>query len=328
MMLRITEAQGSSAARVLCLEGSICEQTASELDAACAPGVERATPLVLELGGVRFVDAVGATLLRELRRRGWELPGASPFVLAMIERDPTGEAGSSDSQGAAAAPDVARAADRQDASGPDSVSAEEADLLRELRAGSHAAFERLVRKSSGPLLAVARRLLPNEEDARDAVQEGFLSAFKALPSFAGDAKLSTWLHRIVLNAALMKLRSRRRRPEESIDDLLPCFDETGEWVSPTTAWAAPTESEVESRETRMMVRRSIDRLPETFRTVLLLRDIEDLDTEETAVILGVTPNAVKIRLHRARQALRSLLEREMSHRPDRDGRDDSAQPIG
>lgn len=184
----------------------------------------------------------------------------------------------------------------------------EAELLAGLRAGNGEAYERLVRTYGGRLLAVARRFLPNEDDARDALQEAFLSAFRAIGNFQEGARVSTWLHRIVINAALMKLRSRRRKPEESIDNLLPTFLEDGhrENVGPT--WKETAESALQKRETRTLVRECIDRLPESYRTVLLLRDIEELDTEEAAQLLGVSPNAIKIRLHRARQALRSLLD--------------------
>jgi RNA polymerase sigma-70 factor (ECF subfamily) len=187
----------------------------------------------------------------------------------------------------------------------------ETDLVARLVAGEEAAFEELVRRFGGRMLTTARRLLPQEEDARDAVQEAFLSAFKAIGQFTGSAKLSTWLHRITVNAALMKLRSRRRRPEQSIDDLLPAFDEHGEWVSGTASSHASSEVLLEGAEMRIMVRQCIDRLPEGYRSILVLRDIEDLDTAEVAEMLGITNNAVKIRLHRARQALRTLLERQM-----------------
>ena len=159
--------------------------------------------------------------------------------------------------------------------------------------------------------ATARRLLRSDQDAEDAVQEAFVSAARAIDGFAGGSKVSTWLHRIVINTALMKLRTRRRRREESIDDLLPHFDAEGRHVSPVASWETPSDVLLERRETRAMVRRCIDRLPERYRTVLLLRDIEELDTQESADLLGTTANTVKIRLHRARQALRTLLEREL-----------------
>jgi RNA polymerase sigma-70 factor (ECF subfamily) len=185
---------------------------------------------------------------------------------------------------------------------------DEAALLAGLRAGDEAAFEKLVRTYGGRLLAVAQQFLHNEEDARDAVQDAFLSAFRAIGSFGEGSRVSTWLHRIVINAALMKLRTRRRKPEESLDDLLPKFLEDGHRADPGPEGNEPTDVAMQRQETRALVRECINRLPDTYRTVLLLRDIEELDTEETARLLGVSPNAVKIRLHRARQALRTLLD--------------------
>ncbi len=183
----------------------------------------------------------------------------------------------------------------------------ELSLLDRLRRQDEAACEELVRAYSGRLLSVARRMLRNDEDARDAVQEGFLSAFRAIQKFNGDCRLSTWLHRIVVNAALMKIRTRSRRPEESIEDMLPRFLEDGHHAEPTSDWGSASAL-LEQRETRERVRAAIDRLPESYRTVLMLRDIDELDTAETAQLLGLTPNTVKIRLHRARQALAKLLE--------------------
>jgi RNA polymerase sigma-70 factor (ECF subfamily) len=107
----------------------------------------------------------------------------------------------------------------------------------------------------------------------------------------------------------MKLRTRRRKPEEPIDDLLPGFLENGHQAHPGAAWPETADAILERREARELVRRSIDELPETYRTVLLLRDIEGLDTDHAARALGVSANAVKVRLHRARQALRTLLDR-------------------
>lgn len=183
----------------------------------------------------------------------------------------------------------------------------EQQLLERLRRQDESACEELVRVQGARLLSVARRILRNEEDARDAVQEGFMSAFRALPSFNGESRLSTWLHRIVVNAALMKIRTRSRRPEESIEDLLPRFQDDGHHAEPTGDWTSANDL-IEQREVRDRVRAAIDCLPESYRTVLLLRDIEELDTAEAARVLGVTPNTVKIRLHRARQALAKMLE--------------------
>ncbi len=184
---------------------------------------------------------------------------------------------------------------------------DETSLLERLRAGEEGAFEELVRANTGRLLAVARRLLPTEEDARDVVQEAFLSAFRSLPSFAGGSKLSTWLHRIAVNAALMRLRTKRRRPEESLETLLPSFLEDGHHAEAFSEWSEPADRALERAEVRELVRAQVERLPETYRTVLMLRDIEGMETDDVATALGLTPNAVKMRLHRGRQALRTLL---------------------
>ncbi len=185
----------------------------------------------------------------------------------------------------------------------------ETDLVSRLKKGDEQAFERVVREHGGRLLAVARRFLRDEEEARDAVQEGFLSAYRSIDDFELGSRLSTWLHRIVINACLMRLRTRRRKPEESIEELLPRFQEDGHQIGhPTPEWEGSAEMLLAQSQTRAIVRKAIDRLPESYRAVLLLRDIEELTTEEAARSLGVTANAVKIRLHRARQALRGLLE--------------------
>ena len=184
---------------------------------------------------------------------------------------------------------------------------DETGLIAQLRAGDEAAFEQVVRQYGGRLLAVARRIVGTEEDARDVVQDAFLNAFKNLDRFEGNAKLSTWLHRIAVNAALMKLRTRKRKPEQPIDALLPSFLEDGHHEERFQSWEEPVDKALERAETRELVRRQIDALPESYRTVLVLRDIEGLDTEETATMLGLSVNATKIRLHRARQALRAML---------------------
>ncbi len=165
-----------------------------------------------------------------------------------------------------------------------------------------------MRRYSGRLLRAARRVLDSEEDARDALQDAFVAAFRSLRDFEASARLSTWLHRIVINASLMKLRRRRRKPEEEIELYLPRFVEDGHQVEPSVAWPEAADAMLEREELRSLVRATIERLPESYRVVLVLRDLEELSTEETAAMLGASPNAVKIRLHRARQALRGLLD--------------------
>ncbi len=183
----------------------------------------------------------------------------------------------------------------------------DASLLAALRADAPGAYEQLVRTHGGRLLAVARRLLSSEEDARDAVQEAFLNAFRNIQRFEGAALLSTWLHRIVVNVSLMKLRRRKRKPEESLDHLLPAFRDDGHFAERFESGSEPADERLAREEEQAAVRAAIDDLPEHYRTILLLRDIEGMSTQDVAEQLGITPNAVKLRLHRARQALRTLL---------------------
>jgi RNA polymerase sigma-70 factor (ECF subfamily) len=185
---------------------------------------------------------------------------------------------------------------------------DEAALLARMQAGDGDAFAACVRTYCGQMLLVARRILRNEEDANDAVQDTFLSAFKGISQFKGQAQLGTWLHRIVINAALGRLRNLQRHPERSIEDLLPHFGDGEHQIDPPVPWQATPETTVQDHETRALVQRCISQLPETYRIVLLLRDIEGVATEETAQILGTTTTVIKTRLHRARQALRTLLD--------------------
>jgi RNA polymerase sigma-70 factor (ECF subfamily) len=190
----------------------------------------------------------------------------------------------------------------------DPAQRDEAALLAALRQGSEQAFERLVREHTGHLLAVARRMLGNEADAADAVQQAFLSAFKSLDSFSGESRLSTWLHRIVVNACLMKLRTDRRRPATPIEDLLPKFKDDGHQLNPARNWKPIPESVIQASEVGERVREAIAELPDSLREVLILRDVEEIDTRAAAAHLGISESAVKTRLHRARQALRELLD--------------------
>jgi RNA polymerase sigma-70 factor (ECF subfamily) len=189
---------------------------------------------------------------------------------------------------------------------------DEAELVARLRRQEEAAWNEFVRRHSGRMLVTARRLLRRDDDAADALQEAFLSAFRNIDRFEGNSQLSTWLHRIVVNACLMKLRSRMRQPEVSIESLLPAFNTWGHHVGGVRRWRKQPLEELLTDETRAVVRRCIDMLPEDFRTILLLRDIEGLSTEEAASILGITAGAAKVRLHRGRQALRTLLEPHFS----------------
>ena len=187
----------------------------------------------------------------------------------------------------------------------------EARIIQGLREGDNAAMEDLLQLLGPRLLATARRITGDDHDARDAFQDGILSAWKNIDSFQGDSKLSTWLHRIVVNAALAKLRKNKRAPRTSLDGLLPTFDDSGHRVL-GQAVGPKVSDQLEREELQAVVRQKIDELPDDYRNVVLLRDIEQLDTKQTADYLGIKEGAVKTRLHRARQALRSLLEGEVN----------------
>jgi RNA polymerase sigma-70 factor (ECF subfamily) len=194
------------------------------------------------------------------------------------------------------------------ASGRRADTTEDPELVAALRAGDLTAFERIIREQGRALLAVARRLLRNEDEACEAVQDAFVSAFRSCSRFEGASRISTWLHRIVLNACLMRLRTQRRRVEVSIDEWLPTFLQDGHHEAAFVDWSNDAQALIEQQETCARVRQCIDRLPDAYRSVLLMHDIEGVSIDEIAAALEVSPNAVHVRLHRARQALRTLLD--------------------
>lgn len=186
---------------------------------------------------------------------------------------------------------------------------DEADLVARLKAGETRAFEHLVRREGGRMLAAARRLVRDEAAAQDCVQEAFISALRHIDSFEPRASIGAWLHRIAVNAALMRLRKQRRLAETPIDDLLPAFDADG-WRRDDLGEVPDDdpESELVRRRTREYVRAKIDLLPDAYRTALMLRDLEGWSTREAAEALGIAEGAMKVRLHRARAALKRLIE--------------------
>ena len=162
------------------------------------------------------------------------------------------------------------------------------------------------------MLAVAKRYLRSEADAADCFQDTFVAAFDSISRFEQRSSLSTWLRGITVNQCLMRVRTNSRRREESIDHLLPEFDESGRRITELEP-ARPSDfgDLIDESQTKIIVRSKIDELPDDYRTTLLLRDIDGYATQETADILGIQVNAVKTRLHRARSALKTLLAPEL-----------------
>jgi len=181
-------------------------------------------------------------------------------------------------------------------------------LVEGLRNGSARHAEHFVRMHISPMRAVARRILGGDALADDCVQEAFLKAFRKIDGFEGRSSLKTWLHRITVNEALMKLRVLKRLNEQPIDLLMPEFDTNACRIEAPWPYLATAEDILERESTRALVTSKIGELPESYRIVLVLRDIEELDTAEVAEMLGITQGNVKVRLHRARSALKKLLE--------------------
>lgn len=184
----------------------------------------------------------------------------------------------------------------------------EEELLKSLRNREDSAYEILVR-SYGPLVtAIANRYLRSEADAADCFQDTFVAVFQSIDSFQRRSPIRHWVRGIAVNQCLMRLRKRQRRREESIEHMLPMFDEHGKRVGV----ASPQEisgigDSLDVEQVRQTVRECIDRLPDNYRLVLLLRDIDGYSTNEVASLVGIKVNAVKTRLHRARSALKFLL---------------------
>ncbi|MEP1521745.1 sigma-70 family RNA polymerase sigma factor [Ascidiaceihabitans sp.] len=173
---------------------------------------------------------------------------------------------------------------------------------------SLAAFEKLVRQHTGWMLALANRILNDKAKAEDAVQNAFANIHKGLDSFENRADIKTWMHRIVVNEALMVLRKSKRLNEQSLDGLLPKFDVNGCRIVAEAVTSETPETELTTQQTLAIVRNEISLLPEPYGLVLILRDIEGIPTVEVAELVGVSEANVRVRLHRARAALKKRLE--------------------
>ncbi len=180
-------------------------------------------------------------------------------------------------------------------------------LVIGLKNGDAACFELVVRNYGGRMLALARRYLVSDADAQDCIQEAYIQAFKNIDRFEGRSSIETWLHRIVVNTALMKLRTLKRRKEESIEDNASLFDSGGKRIETEAEISLSVEDLLVDEERRLSVRRHIDQLPESARNLLLLRDIEGYSTEETARLLDLSISNVKTGLHRGRKLLKDRI---------------------
>lgn len=168
--------------------------------------------------------------------------------------------------------------------------------------------DQIVRDNISWMLTLASKIMNDESMAQDMVQEAFLNAFKSLDRFEERASLKTWLYRITVNTCLGKLRQLKRLSEQSIDKLLPEFDQYHCRIEPSWASLASVDHILENAELSEFVNEKIHQLPDNYRIVLLLRDIEGYSIKEVSGLLEMTESNVKVRLHRARSALKKLLE--------------------
>jgi RNA polymerase sigma-70 factor (ECF subfamily) len=194
------------------------------------------------------------------------------------------------------------------------VSAGEGDLVERAKAGDMEAFAELVRRYERRIYRMARQITQNDEDAEDVLQESFLKAFEHLDSFQGQSKFYTWVTRIAVNESLMKLRKRKSDRTVSLDENIETDEEP--IVREIAVWDDTPESKYSQEELRQILDAAISSLKPIFRTVFILRDVEELSTEETAEILGLSIAAVKSRLLRARLQLREKLTRVFRRKGD------------
>jgi RNA polymerase sigma-70 factor (ECF subfamily) len=190
---------------------------------------------------------------------------------------------------------------------------DDADLLARLASGDASAIEALMQGYADKVYRLAYGVTRNEADAQEVVQDVFVTVFRKHASFEGRAALSSWMYRITMNAALNKRRGMRHDVETSLEADLPTYladgHRAGDRAYLLADWSGTPEAELLSRESRAVLTRAIDGLPDRYRAVLILRDVEGLSNEEVAAAVGDTVASVKSRLHRARMAVRERLTR-------------------
>ncbi len=193
---------------------------------------------------------------------------------------------------------------------PDATSADAA-LVDLIAGGDHAAFAALMRRHNGKLFRIARATLGDDAEAEDALQDAYLDAYRHMHEFRGGAALGTWLTRIVINRALMRLRSRRRRSMVVPIDrrgAAPADSEVAEMAD--TKGESPPDAALRA-EVRRLLERRIDELPVAYRTVFVMREVEDMTVQETADALSIPAATVRTRLFRARALLRDAIARDL-----------------
>jgi RNA polymerase sigma-70 factor, ECF subfamily len=189
---------------------------------------------------------------------------------------------------------------------------DESALVAQAKAGDQNAFAELVNRYERKIYRLAKNITRNDEDAEDVLQDAFLKAYTHLDKFKGDSKFYTWLVRIAVNEALMRRRKRKTDRSVPLDEPVELGEETVQ--REIAVWEDNPEQQYSQEEWRRILDEAVDSLKPDFRTVFVLRDIEELSTEETAETLGISVPAVKSRLLRARLALRETLTRQFKRK--------------
>jgi RNA polymerase sigma-70 factor (ECF subfamily) len=189
---------------------------------------------------------------------------------------------------------------------------DESALVAQAKAGDQNAFAELVNRYERKIYRLAKNITRNDEDAEDVLQDAFLKAYTHLDNFKGDSKFYTWIVRIAVNEALMRLRKRKTDRSVPLDEPVELGEETVQ--REIAVWEDNPEEQYSQEEWRKILDEAVDSLKPDFRTVFVLRDIEELSTEETAETLGISVPAVKSRLLRARLALRERLTRQFKRK--------------
>lgn len=192
--------------------------------------------------------------------------------------------------------------------GDDGAPPSAAGLAEALGAASVQEYETVIREALSRMVRVAERYVGNRDDAWDCAQEALILAIRKFEQFEGRSQVTSWLHRIVVNCALAHLRKRNRESEVPIDDLMPQFDDQGLHVHAFTVSSISADELLQRDDARRQVHASIQALPDNHRAILLMRDIEEMSLSDIAETLSLTENAAKVRIHRARSALRRHLE--------------------
>jgi len=191
-------------------------------------------------------------------------------------------------------------------------------LLKDAAGGDTGALEALMGRYSGRVYRLAYGITRNPADAEEIVQDVFLQMIRKGADFEGRAAVASWIYRVTTNVALNKRRGKRREVETSLDDCLPSYEADGHRAGAraflVADWSARPDAELLSGETRRVLEEAIDRLPEHYRAVLILKDVEELSHEDVAASVGDSVPAVKTRVHRARMALREILTRTLGPR--------------